>query len=126
MARPAWNSGTTATRSPEPGRDLDATHTNPDAHQPVHPTQNARLLDENWFVQRLALVTADINYRMPLRINQEKKDGSDGVDDEMSFFEENNTTLSSRIARLGTKSAWTEDPPLRCSDQVDSASGGSR
>jgi 3-phenylpropionate/cinnamic acid dioxygenase small subunit len=96
---------------------LSETHpTTPDAPLVNEISQflyhEARLLDENRFVQWLALVTPDISYRMPLRINREKKDGSDEVD-EMSFFEENHTTLSSRVARLGTRSAWAEDPPSR-------------
>ena len=33
--------------------------------------------------------------------------------DEMAFFEENKQSLTARVKRLGTTSAWAEDPAPR-------------
>ena len=91
--------------------DLDV-----DVATPLQITQflytEAQILDEGRFADWLTLVTEDISYRMPVRVTREKRDGSDTRDDS-SYFEENLTTLTSRLARLGTRSAWAEDPPSR-------------
>lgn len=71
----------------------------------------ARILDERRFDDWLALLTDDVHYRMPLRVTRELKDGSAPAD--TSYFEDDRTTLTSRLARLGTTSAWSEDPPTR-------------
>ena len=72
----------------------------------------AELLDDRRFEEWLKLLTDDIQYRMPVRVTKEKKDGPD-IDESSSYFEDNLVTLTSRIARLGTKSAWADDPPSR-------------
>lgn len=72
----------------------------------------AELLDDRRFEEWLTLLSEDIQYRLPMRITREKKDGLD-IDESSSYFEDNLITLTSRIARLGTKSAWADDPPSR-------------
>lgn len=71
----------------------------------------ARILDERRFDDWLELLADDIQYRMPLQVTRELKDGSSHAD--TSYFEDDKTTLTSRLARLGTTSAWSEDPPTR-------------
>lgn len=71
----------------------------------------ARILDERRFEDWLELLTEDVSYRMPLRVTRELKDGNAPA--ETSYFEDDYTTLTSRLARLGTTSAWSEDPPTR-------------
>ena len=72
----------------------------------------AFLLDHRRFQEWLDLLDENIIYRMPLRVTRENKDGSNIVDD-MAFFEENKISLTTRVNRLGTKSAWVEDPAPR-------------
>jgi 3-phenylpropionate/cinnamic acid dioxygenase small subunit len=72
----------------------------------------AALLDARDFQGWLGLVTDDMQYRMPVRLTRETKDGPD-VDQNATYFEEDLTTLTVRLARLGTRSAWSEDPPSR-------------
>jgi 3-phenylpropionate/cinnamic acid dioxygenase small subunit len=75
-------------------------------------TYEAYLLDNRRFEEWLDLLTDDIVYRMPLRVTREKRDGSDIIDD-MAYFEESKRSLTLRVKRLGTTSAWAEDPPPR-------------
>lgn len=71
----------------------------------------ARILDERRFDDWLELLTDDVSYRMPVRRTREIKDGGDFA--ETSYFEDDKSTLTTRLARLGTTSAWSEDPPTR-------------
>lgn len=72
----------------------------------------ALLLDNREFESWLELLTDDVVYRMPVRVTRETKDGFDKNND-MTFFEETKKSLTTRVKRLGTGSAWAEDPPLR-------------
>lgn len=72
----------------------------------------AFLLDNRRFQEWLDLLDENIIYRMPLRVTRENIDGSNLVND-MAFFEENKKSLTTRVNRLGTKSAWAEDPAPR-------------
>jgi len=72
----------------------------------------AHLLDSRRFQEWLDLLTEDITYRMPLRVTREAKDGSNIVNN-MTFFEESKTSLTTRVKRLSTTSAWAEDPAAR-------------
>lgn len=72
----------------------------------------ARLLDERRFDDWLALLADDMTYRMPVRVTADLRSGSDVVE-EMSYFEEDRQTLTVRLSRFGTNSAWAEDPPSR-------------
>lgn len=72
----------------------------------------AELLDDRRFEEWLGLLTEDVKYRMPVRVTKEKADGSD-IEEPSSYFEDDLVTLTSRVARLGTKSAWADDPPSR-------------
>lgn len=72
----------------------------------------ARLLDERRFDDWLQLLTPDMTYRVPVRITADLRSGTDIVED-MSYLEENLQTLTVRLSRFGTNSAWAEDPPSR-------------
>jgi PAH dioxygenase small subunit len=72
----------------------------------------AELLDAGRFTEWLDLLTDDIAYHMPVRINREKGDHPD-ASDVMEHFSENRLTLGLRVARLKTDFAWAEDPPSR-------------
>ncbi|RXT06999.1 3-phenylpropionate/cinnamic acid dioxygenase subunit beta [Ammoniphilus sp. CFH 90114] len=74
-------------------------------------TREARLLDDRKFEEWLALFADDIVYRMPVRVTRESKDRT-GKDNAMTYFEESKISLTTRVKRLRTSSAWAEDPPL--------------
>jgi 3-phenylpropionate/cinnamic acid dioxygenase small subunit len=74
--------------------------------------QEARLLD-NWRLRDwLALVTEDIDYRVPIRTTREKTAGSGFSDTTFNMFEDW-ASLKARVARLEHEYAWAEDPPSR-------------
>lgn len=74
-------------------------------------TREARLLDNRQFEDWLELLTDDVVYRMPVRMTRESKDPS-GKDNAMAYFDESKKSLTTRVKRLRTNSAWAEDPPL--------------
>jgi 3-phenylpropionate/cinnamic acid dioxygenase small subunit len=72
----------------------------------------AYLLDHRKYKEWLDLLTDDIVYRMPIRVTTEEKDGTNLVDD-MTYFEETKKSLTTRVNRLYTSSAWVENPAPR-------------
>ncbi|MBW0101436.1 3-phenylpropionate/cinnamic acid dioxygenase subunit beta [Pseudonocardia sp. KRD291] len=74
--------------------------------------EEAALLDAPDFTGWLSVLTEDIRYRMPVRLTRERKDGH-SVDPDAVYIDEDLASLSVRAARLGTRSAWAEDPPSR-------------
>lgn len=71
----------------------------------------ARALDRRDFETWHAMLAEDIIYQMPIRITQTKQ--HDGIGHGMGHFDEDYASLTSRLRRLGMKSAWAEDPPSR-------------
>jgi 3-phenylpropionate/cinnamic acid dioxygenase small subunit len=74
--------------------------------------QEAYLLDHKKYKEWLKLLDASIVYRMPVRVTTERREGSDFAKD-MSYFEETKGSLTTRVERLYTTSAWVEDPAPR-------------
>ena len=76
--------------------------------------REARLLDERRFDEWLDLFTADTRYWMPGRFNSGGK-GQTGitVPGELALMEDTKKTLTTRVARLATGMAWSEEPPSR-------------
>ncbi|MFC4766522.1 aromatic-ring-hydroxylating dioxygenase subunit beta [Effusibacillus consociatus] len=72
----------------------------------------AYLLDHRKYEEWLNLLADDIVYRMPVRVTTEGKNGSNLVDD-MTYFEETKKSLTTRVKRLYTTSAWVENPAPR-------------
>jgi 3-phenylpropionate/cinnamic acid dioxygenase small subunit len=71
----------------------------------------AELLDTYRFADWIALLTKDIEYRMPVRTTQFLTDGQGFQDFE--FFSDNIHSLTTRVKRLETEFAWAEVPPSR-------------
>jgi 3-phenylpropionate/cinnamic acid dioxygenase small subunit len=71
----------------------------------------AELLDSYRFAEWLALLSPDIEYRMPVRTTQFLTDGLGFQDFE--FFSDNLASLTTRVRRLETEFAWAEVPPSR-------------
>ncbi|MCL6633186.1 MAG: 3-phenylpropionate/cinnamic acid dioxygenase subunit beta [Alicyclobacillus herbarius] len=72
----------------------------------------AFLLDERRFDEWLEMLDDSVQYRMPLRVTKNKAAGDDIVD-AMTYLEETKQSLTTRVNRLKTTSAWAEDPPSR-------------
>ncbi len=72
----------------------------------------AELLDGGRFTDWLTLMTDDVIYWMPVRLNREKSD-KPTHSDAMGYFSEDRETLRLRVERLKTDFAWAEDPPSR-------------
>jgi 3-phenylpropionate/cinnamic acid dioxygenase small subunit len=77
--------------------------------------QEARLIDERRLEEWLDLFTEDATYWMPIRTRQWRSGNSQEFSErgELAYFDEDKSSLAMRVARLGTGSAWAEDPPSR-------------
>ncbi len=78
--------------------------------------REARLLDERRFEEWLELFADDAIYWMPGRTNAWRgRQVEDSITKfgELSIFEDNKATLTTRVERLRTGLAWGEEPPSR-------------
>jgi biphenyl 2,3-dioxygenase beta subunit len=80
--------------------------------------REARLLDERRYMDWIALLADDCTVRVPTRDNiaMDRDSGRAAVDAELSelcYFEDDKLTLLGRVMRLGTGTAWGENPPSR-------------
>ena len=74
--------------------------------------REAELMDNGHLEEWLALLTDDVQYRMPVRLTRERTSPTDRST-EMQFFWDDRGTIELRIRRLRTDFAWAEDPPSR-------------
>lgn len=73
--------------------------------------EEAALLDAYRLTEWLALVTDDVVYRMPVALPDEPPSSpSSEVERSLMHFEDDHGGLSVRVARLGSKAAWSEQP----------------
>jgi 3-phenylpropionate/cinnamic acid dioxygenase small subunit len=72
----------------------------------------AEFLDGYRFEEWLQMLSPDIEYRIPVRLDRLPKDGT-GFVYEMEFMSDDMSSLQTRIKRLGTKQAWAEQPVSR-------------
>lgn len=92
-------------------------------HDPRHQlasqflVEEAHLLDSAQFQAWLGLMHAQVIYRMPVRVTALKEIAESSVQT-MDHFLEDYYSLSKRVERFGTKSAWTEDPQSRTRHHV--------
>ena len=71
----------------------------------------AQCLDDNRMEDWFTLLSPDIRYEIPIRLT--KRRGEEPIAPHGWHMNEDLGSLKMRIARLGTKSAWGEDPPTR-------------
>lgn len=79
--------------------------------------REAELLDSGGFSEWLDLLTEDVTYRMPLRINRIRRADPD-YSDQTEILSENLASLQLRVKRLDTGYAWSETPPSRTRHMV--------
>jgi 3-phenylpropionate/cinnamic acid dioxygenase small subunit len=73
----------------------------------------AALLDEQKFDAWAQILAEDISYTAPLRITRQGADRLNTIVRTTLHFDDDYSSLMGRLQRLGTKSAWAEDPPSR-------------
>ena len=74
--------------------------------------KEAELIDDGHFSNWLKLMTEDLTYRMPIRVNRARGELPD-YSEETEIFCDDLPSLRLRIERLSTGYAWAEDPPSR-------------
>ena len=74
--------------------------------------REAELLDRRQFSDWHALLSANIDYRIPVRTTRYSRDG-DGFSSTAFFMKEDYDSLELRITRLKSDYAWSENPPTR-------------
>lgn len=72
----------------------------------------AYLLDHRKYKEWLDLLAEDLVYSMPVRITTDE-DYESSLSQDMKFFEDTKASLTTRVNRLYTSSAWAEKPPTR-------------
>ena len=73
----------------------------------------AALLDQQKFDDWAKLLAEDLSYTAPLRITRQGPDRLNTVVRTTLHFDDDYGSIMGRLQRLGTKSAWAEDPPSR-------------
>ena len=73
----------------------------------------AALLDTQRFEDWTNLLAEDLSYTAPIRQTRAGADRNKNVVRTMRHFDDDFKSIMGRVGRLGTKSAWAEDPPSR-------------
>lgn len=74
--------------------------------------RESELLDRRQFEEWLALMSATIDYRVPVRTTRYNKDG-DGFSTSAYLMKEDFGSLKMRVAKLRSDFAWAENPATR-------------
>jgi len=75
--------------------------------------EEAELLDNRRFQEWLLLLTEDIRYRMPARLNVRHNSEQPDHSEISELFSDNLASLTVRVSKLGTEYAWAETPASR-------------
>ncbi|KAA9022637.1 3-phenylpropionate/cinnamic acid dioxygenase subunit beta [Niallia endozanthoxylica] len=74
--------------------------------------QEAFYLDNGMYKEWLDLLTEDLSYQMPVRETVEGV-GVNNIATDIDYYHETKMSLTTRVNRLYTKSAWVENPATR-------------
>jgi len=85
----------------------------PAVFQDIHDflIDEAALLDARRFRDWLAVLSPEIDYRIPIRITRSRGSGFAEFSTESFHMMEDHPSLTTRIDRFDTGSAWSQDPP---------------
>ncbi|OAN56228.1 3-phenylpropionate/cinnamic acid dioxygenase subunit beta [Sphingobium sp. TCM1] len=75
--------------------------------------EEALALDHRDFDTWTAMLAKDLRYTAPLRITRTGPARNDDIVRNARHFDDDYRSIMGRLGRLGTKSAWAEDPPSR-------------
>lgn len=87
--------------------------------------REAELLDRVEFSAWLCLLHPAIDYRIPVRTTRDNRDG-DGFSTHAFFMQEDYSSLSLRVERLGSPYNWAENPRTRTRRIVGNVRVGAR
>ncbi len=73
----------------------------------------AAMLDQQKFDDWATMLAEDLSYTAPLRITRQGPDRLNTIVRTTLHFDDDYGSIMARLQRLGTKSAWAEDPPSR-------------
>ena len=76
-------------------------------------TREARALDEEDYDAWFGMLTQDLQYWMPARETLFRKDEAPDDPRRMNFYHDTLDSLKMRVSRLGTGTAWSENPRTR-------------
>ena len=76
-------------------------------------TREARALDEEDYDTWFAMLAPDLHYWMPARETVMRHDEAPDDPHRMYFYNESVDSLRQRVSRLGTGTAWSENPRTR-------------
>jgi 3-phenylpropionate/cinnamic acid dioxygenase small subunit len=78
-------------------------------------TAEAALLDHHQYDEWIKLFTEDTHYFMPIRRTVPRRELRKEFTKpgEMAYFDDDKAMLTGRVLKLGTGTAWAEDPPSR-------------
>jgi 3-phenylpropionate/cinnamic acid dioxygenase small subunit len=98
----------------EPSRLRGRVHSNDPLYAEIYDflLDEAFLLDHNRTDDWYELLAEDLIYRMPVRRTVHRDQGL-GFDPTMAHFDDDYATMTVRIKRLHSLSAYSEDPPSR-------------
>ena len=84
----------------------------------------AELLDEQRFADRLEVFDEDLTYWAPLHTNRLRRQAAlaVGAPGEAAYFDETKESLAWRIRRYDSGMAWAEDPPSRTNHLISNVS----
>jgi 3-phenylpropionate/cinnamic acid dioxygenase small subunit len=74
--------------------------------------REAELLDKRDLHAWLGVLSASIRYRVPVRTTRDNKDGA-GFSRSAFFLDEDYASLKTRVLRLDSEFAWSENPATR-------------
>ncbi|MGK2942220.1 MAG: 3-phenylpropionate/cinnamic acid dioxygenase subunit beta [Immundisolibacter sp.] len=80
--------------------------------------REARLKDRQDYRAWLALLTDDIHYWMPARVQRYRRDERPPSRLDSAYYNDSMRELDKRITRLETDTCWTEDPATRTAHLV--------
>ena len=75
--------------------------------------REARALDQLRYDEWATTLAEDLSYSAPIRQTRVGTDRKNSINRTMFHFDDDYLSIMGRIGRLGSKSAWAEDPPSR-------------
>jgi 3-phenylpropionate/cinnamic acid dioxygenase small subunit len=106
------NCGTIRNIAPNRGDAVASVDDRMEAEATSFLHREAELLDNREFHRWLEMVSANIRYRVPVRTTRQNKEGR-GFSAKAFFLDEDHGSLKTRVLRLDSEFAWSENPATR-------------
>jgi 3-phenylpropionate/cinnamic acid dioxygenase small subunit len=106
------NTGTMENADPQRGEPVAPIDDRTEAEIRRLLHREAELLDNREFHLWLEMLCTNIRYRVPVRTTRHNKDGR-GFSQKAFFLDEDHGSLKTRVLRLDSEYAWSENPATR-------------